>query len=58
MHVQPFLKCDNVHNITDNVHNVTDDDNRVILTPMEDLSNDYINASYVDVSISCLQVLF
>ena len=29
---------------------ITDDDNRVILEPMEDLTNEYINASYVDVS--------
>ena len=30
---------------------ITDDDNRVVLEPMEDLTNEYINASYVDVSL-------
>ena len=28
-----------------------DDDNRVILTPLEDLTDDYMNASYMNVSI-------
>ena len=51
----PFtnLHIYNVKMYHNNYYN-TDDDNRVILTPMEDLSNDYINASYVDVSVSML----
>ena len=32
-----------------------DDDNRVILTPLEDLTNEYVNASYVTVSVATIK---
>ena len=32
-----------------------DDDNRVILTPLEHLTNEYVNASYVTVSVATIK---
>ena len=35
-------------------HISSDDDNRIVLKPLSDCQNDYINASYVDVRIHSL----
>ena len=47
----PFLMSTIVHHF---INSLIDDDNRIILNPIpgqQDCQNDYINASYLDVSI-------
>ena len=49
-----FIQHTLVFNIIFYSHISSDDDNRIVLKPLSDCQNDYINASYVDVRIYSL----
>ena len=49
-----FIQHTLVFNIIFYSHISSDDDNRIVLKPLSDCQNDYINASYVDVRIHSL----